>query len=543
MAEFALSEAERVHLIHLVVTYASITDHNEQAAFIDNIGLYEERRRFRTGIEPQLFATELVRKLRMLGTLPSTGQPALYNLLDYLQLDVLAGHPEAQPFVERLLQRSIVPVAPPKAESHSPLPLNNSAAPVQPEPAPPSATPDIPPPTLLKESEPPPVSPQITASAPVLPIIVEAAPSAPKETVDVEAPPPRRKVAASQTLKPRGDPWGRAIPFILLIGVLLVVGGWGRYWLEPKFAVQRIGLQFALALKDWDRGIELGEALLISGDTTIESHQRLAEAYYKRSDELLWGEEYQTSIADISRAIELIPANSEYYRLRGSAYYIAAYYAHPSGNVVRAIADYDFAIQLNPTNARYFAERGNLYYTVAFFKNPAGDYAKAIDDYSRAIQLQSNTADYYFERGKVYNGAALNNHPSGDFNKAIEDFSRAIQINPNDPRYYAQRGVAFGQPEQDFAQSIEDYNRAIELDPDNPDYYQQRGVIYNNAMINNHPVGDYTKAIEDHSHAIELNPNNGEYYYHRSVTYGNMGNTSNAEADLAKAVELGYELP
>jgi Tfp pilus assembly protein PilF len=166
----------------------------------------------------------------------------------------------------------------------------------------------------------------------------------------------------------------------------------------------------------------------------------------------------------------------------------------------KSIADYSKAIEINPKYMFAYNNRGQVY-------GKLSQWDKAIVDYSGAIELDSKYLDAYDNRGVAYGNL-------GRWDKAIADFSMAIGINPNYFPAYFNRGLVdinLGQWEKALA----DYSKVIEINPNYVDAYCYRGVSYGN-------LGQYDKAIADFSKALEIDPYNTKAYSNREVAYSKL---------------------
>ena len=100
-----------------------------------------------------------------------------------------------------------------------------------------------------------------------------------------------------------------------------------------------------------------------------------------------------------------------------------------SGDYQRTIKNYKKAIEINPNYANAYYNRGNAYYKL-------GDFCSAIKDFDKVIELAPQDADAYSIRGLAY--AKL-----GDYQMAIKDCDEAIKINPNNASVYYDKACLF----------------------------------------------------------------------------------------------------
>ena len=175
------------------------------------------------------------------------------------------------------------------------------------------------------------------------------------------------------------------------------------------------------------------------------------------------------------------------------------------GNYDQSIEDYNKAIELNPQDATAYNNRGIAY-------SNKGDNDQAIKDYDRAIELNPQDATTYNNRGFAYSN-------KGDYDQAIKDYDKAIGLNPQDATAYNNRGLAYDY-KGDNDQAIKDYDEAIGLNPQYATAFYNRGVAYSNK-------GDNDQAIKDYDKAIELNPQYAKAYINRGVAYSDKGIMTN----------------
>src|SRR5262245_26279051 len=126
-----------------------------------------------------------------------------------------------------------------------------------------------------------------------------------------------------------------------------------------------------------------------------------AAAYLKRGEDSSGVRQYDSAIADYTKAIDLKPDYAEAYNDRGFAYYL-------KGDFERAISDYTRAIELRPDYPKAYNSRGVVYMQAGY--GPA----KSVPDFDRAIKLKPDFRYAYINRA---NARGLR-HPL----LALEDF-------------------------------------------------------------------------------------------------------------------------
>lgn len=90
-----------------------------------------------------------------------------------------------------------------------------------------------------------------------------------------------------------------------------------------------------------------------------------------------------------------------------------------TGDYDRTLADFDKAIELDSQSKRFYEDRG-----IAHYLN--GNYNRAITDLDTAISTLPDDAYLYLFRALAY-------HMKEEHDGAVSDYDRAIAINPDDP--------------------------------------------------------------------------------------------------------------
>jgi len=186
------------------------------------------------------------------------------------------------------------------------------------------------------------------------------------------------------------------------------------------------------------------------------------------------------------------------------------------GDTDSEMADLDKAIELDPKNTDAYSTRATAY-------GDKGNYDSEIADESKVIELDPQNETAYYNRGTAYAG-------KGDNDSAIADEDKAIGLNAEDTDAYVERGIAYDN-KGNHDQAIADYSKAIELNPSDEIAYYDRAIAYGGK-------DDYDSAIADYSKAIDLKSDDGEAYYGRGDAYAVKNDKDKALADLREAVRL-----
>ena len=197
--------------------------------------------------------------------------------------------------------------------------------------------------------------------------------------------------------------------------------------------------------------------LLLPG--CANKNKKHADKYYEQGLVFYKSMEYDRSIEDFTKALEINPRDKEnhkVYYMRGRSYLENRRYNE-------AINDFTKALEICPqedktTKFSIFESRGNAYH--ALNKNDA-----ALKDFSAAVAINrfhKNIKYVYNNRGWIWQSKK-------DYEKAIQDYSAAIKKDPAfAPSYYG-RASAYSKS-NNMPRAIEDAKEALRLDPENKKY-------------------------------------------------------------------------
>ena len=157
---------------------------------------------------------------------------------------------------------------------------------------------------------------------------------------------------------------------------------------------------------------------------------------------------YRDASADFTRAIEMVPGSSDFYKYSGAC---KLFLEDGEG----AQRDLNIALGSNP-------EDPEIYYYLGVLKNEVHDLpSQAFEYLSNAIELDGTNPGYYYQRAK--SSFEMRNYQS-----ARDDINLALQKDHRQGDYYALRGqikLELGNPADDYCQ---DFRKALD-----------RGTSYN----------------------------------------------------------------
>ncbi|MBI4617813.1 MAG: protein kinase [Planctomycetes bacterium] len=227
------------------------------------------------------------------------------------------------------------------------------------------------------------------------------------------------------------------------------------------------------ALADLDRAISLDPASAAARDRRGFVHWTLGN----------WGE----ARSDYGAALSIDPNLAAAYAHRGELLYNSGYSRRetPQGKeeMREATRDLTRAIELDPANARAYVMRGLCYGELG-----GGD---TVEDWTKALALNPNQVECHFFWG---NGAVARKA----WQEAVDRYSRAIEIDPEFLRAYlarAQSWLELGKPEE----AIADCTRAAQIDPQDPSPFGLRAFLRSQQ-------GDSRGAADDLARIVEIRP-------------------------------------
>lgn len=196
-------------------------------------------------------------------------------------------------------------------------------------------------------------------------------------------------------------------------------------------------------------------------------------------------------------------------------------------NYQKSLHDLNRAIEIYPENAKYYYWRAKSFNKLNQSKLASKDirYASKLDPGDQSIQeLQNWMANNYIRQGYE-----LRNNPNKS--AEIEKYDDALLIQPNNASAYYRRARAY-LAQNNIDRAVQDLNFAIKFEPKNIDYY----ILIDYALTQRNEWG---KIIEYWDKFIILNPNNGRAYLERGGAYYHSGDRKSAVRDAKHSADLG----
>lgn len=253
--------------------------------------------------------------------------------------------------------------------------------------------------------------------------------------------------------------------------------------------------------------------------------------------------DYQAAMADIDRALRLMPGEAEYYFRKGQLFIL-----------VKDIRQAENALT---TCAKLDPEKSDCRLTLAELYFYSRRYREAMDRVNEVLRIDMHNADAYFLKGLVHLS-------SSDTALARSSFQTAVEQNPDFYEAYFELGLLFGASLNPLAISY--YDNAIRIAPERVEAYYNKGLIcqetgeYNEALktyiallrvdptyrdahfnmgyINMYHLKQYNQGAIHFTDAIRVSPDFYQAYYNRGYCYELMGDVKRALIDYENALKL-----
>jgi tetratricopeptide (TPR) repeat protein len=243
-----------------------------------------------------------------------------------------------------------------------------------------------------------------------------------------------------------------------------------------------------------------------------------ASAYARRGSASASRHDYAHAIADLSRAIELDPAQADYFYERGRAY-------ESSQRADEALADFTHAITLKPDHVPALLARASLRLER---HDPAATISPDLEAAGRAApkeaEMRLGLGDLYLQLGD-YDAA------TAEYNHWIDSHGRDVQM----PRAHAARCWARALLGRELEQALDDCTAAVRADRKDASFLDSRGLVYLR-------LGKYDKAVGDYDAALALDPKIAWSLYGRGLAKRHLGQTAAGDADVAAAKALAPKI-
>ena len=225
--------------------------------------------------------------------------------------------------------------------------------------------------------------------------------------------------------------------------------------------------------------------------------------------------DYDSALADLTRATELEPNNADYFYERGRVFW-------SKKEQPKAMADFDRAIELRPEFVSALMSRAEL-------RINARNFPEARADLDAIDKIAAKQADVRFEMALAYERVFL-------LAPAVAQFDLWIAAHDADSRkIYAVAGRCRARAflGQDLTAALKDCNDAV----NHSDAKGNAAILDSRALVRLR-LGDYDKAISDYDAALKAEPNKPWSYYGRGLAKLKKNQRAQGEADIAEALKI-----
>src|ERR1035437_2702155 len=256
---------------------------------------------------------------------------------------------------------------------------------------------------------------------------------------------------------------------------------------------------------------------------SLDINPKYSKVYYYRALSYKDNKEYQLSIKDCNKALEIYADSKEslpsIYNLRG----IAEDYLD---DFKSSIEDFSKAIELNPKFARAITNRADVY-------KETGDYKSALADYNSAMP--------FYEKDKItlaslYQKIGKCDYMETHYKDAIINHTKAITLEPKYGLAYWNRGASYYHNDQ-IKEALADFKMAISLYANDSiklaAIHELVGEMYQS-------VKDNSRAIDEYNLALEMNPKSGLAHYQKGVCFYNKKDYKSSINEFSSSISL-YE--
>ncbi|MGA2881132.1 MAG: tetratricopeptide repeat protein [Bryobacteraceae bacterium] len=156
-------------------------------------------------------------------------------------------------------------------------------------------------------------------------------------------------------------------------------------------------------------------------DEAIRAQPDFVDAYVERAEARRRLVQYELSLEDCNKIIQIKPDEPRGYNCRGFGRQLLKRYD-------ASLPDFNEAIRRNPNFALAYGNRGTSY-------NLLQQYDRALQDFNEAIRLMPRNPLFHIKRGNAYSNLK-------QYDKAIRDYTEGIRLQPNNMNAYRLRALA-----------------------------------------------------------------------------------------------------
>ena len=166
--------------------------------------------------------------------------------------------------------------------------------------------------------------------------------------------------------------------------------------LSILFTVSTFAQEDSEGKKALDAGLELlntgqFDEAIAKFDEAASLDENMDVAYYFRAQANIYKQDYESAVADASKAIEMNPENLDAYLMRAKA----SSSLQTIDGAEAAIEDCDHVIKQDGEKADAYFDRSKAHMILE-------DFTAAANDCTKAIEIDPERADFWYGRGMIY---------------------------------------------------------------------------------------------------------------------------------------------
>lgn len=220
--------------------------------------------------------------------------------------------------------------------------------------------------------------------------------------------------------------------------------------------------------------------------------------------------EFQTSLAELTKALPMSPQQATLYHARGM---IRVALADPTA----ALADFQRAIRLSPNPM----VRAASFREIGFVHQRAKRLPEALAAFDQSVQQNPRDTNVIRQRAEVLLSL-------GQFDDAIAGFTKFLELEGPVGDVYRARGSAYAKSDK-YREAINDYTMSLQFEPA-PNMLKQRGKAY--------LLQATQLAKEDFEESLRLNPIDPDARWGLAHAMVMLGDHAGGVAELEKAAAI-----
>ena len=275
----------------------------------------------------------------------------------------------------------------------------------------------------------------------------------------------------------------------------------------------------------------------------LDANPNNADLYDKRAQYFFDKKDYKSSIADITKAINIDSSKAAYYLTLSDIYFV-------TNLTSKSKAVLEKCIKLDAQNTVAMLKLAELFLYVRKYK-------ESIEYINMALKIDKYNAKAYFMKGMNYKEMKDTARAISSMQTAVEQdqqyynafiqlgilcaaqhnslavqyYKDALRIKPKSTEGWYDLGKCY-QDMESWSNAIGSYNTLLKIDAGNKYAHYNMGVIYFLGLKK------YPEAIDQYSQAINIDPKYTEAYYARGICHKEMHKLKDAVRDFVACTSI-----